>query len=394
MQIPTEVRDAIVWLERRPGVTSVVKGRRTRTSHKHAPGYTTVTHSDARTIGVRLYGTGFAWPMTIHAPRSANRDGWVAEIAGGRVVGGTDLKPRLVKPTADPTAVVTVDVPRPAPMLDNAAQLYLVTPEVALRWLEQNKRNRDVRDSIVHKYAADMLAGRWKVVGDAVQFDTSGSTINGQHRLWAIAESGVSVPLLVMFNCDPESINVMDDHLKRSLKDVAKIRRTSSAVTNVHTAVANMLIQTSIAATLVDRHAAQKRVSRQAQLEALDRHWDAIEFVYHECLRSRKIRGLTVTGVLTPLARAYYTHNHDALRHFGKVLLSGVNEGEADKPIILLRNWLIHQSSGGRPVGDVTYRKTERALHAFLKSETIATLYEASEELFPLPEENMKARKT
>ena len=41
----------------------------------------------------------------------------------------------------------------------------------------------------------------------------------------------------------------------------------------------------------------------------------------------------------------------------------------------------------------VIYRKAERALQAFLEKEALSTLYEASAELFPLPEETTKRRR-
>jgi hypothetical protein len=41
---------------------------------------------------------------------------------------------------------------------------------------------------------------------------------------------------------------------------------------------------------------------------------------------------------------------------------------------------------------DVVYRKTERALRAFLDRDPLATLYEAATELFPLPEEQAQPR--
>lgn len=399
--LPAEMRDAIVWLERQPGVTSVVKGRKTRSvHHKNPSGFTRVTTVQDHAVSARVYGPGVVLPVTVHAKPGQDRDRWVATIAAGATVGGKaeiDMRPRVVRKTAVPVGggtAVTAKVVQPEPTVRDAAHLYDVNPELAITWLEQNKRNRDLRDSTVQKYAADMKSGRWKVVGDAIQFDTSGSIINGQHRLWAVVESGQTVKLLVMFNCDPEAINVMDDHLKRSLKDVAKIRKPGAVIGSTHTAIANMLIQTSIAATLVDRRAALSRVSRQAQLETLDRHMDAIMFTVHECIKTRRVRSLTVTSVLTVLTRAYYTQQHDDLRHFGKVLLNGITEQERDRAVILLRNMLLQSAAAGtRPTADTIYRKTERALQAFVTGQVIGNLYEASEELFPLPEEQLLPRK-
>ena len=88
------------------------------------------------------------------------------------------------------------------------------------------------------------------------------------------------------------------------------------------------------------------------------------------------------------MARAYYTQDRERLRQFGRVMLTGLTETPEDNPAILLRNQLLRLQTGStRPVADVTYRKAERALPAFIEREKISMLYEASAELFPLPEE-------
>jgi hypothetical protein len=288
-------------------------------------------------------------------------------------------------------------VPKPEAALihENAGQVYSVSPDLAAKWLEHNTRNRKLRQSVVNKYAADMREGRWLLTGDAIAFDKNGAVVNGQHRLWAVLESGITVPMLVTFNLDPEVVAVLDDHLKRSLTDVAGIRRPGSSINTLHSAIANTLVRSSIMAMTVDRSQALERVTRQKQLDALDRHWDAIEFAVRDCFSSHKQRGLTIANVLTPVARAYYTKERERLKEFGEVMRTGINNKEGDQPAILLRNWLLRTAAtkGMRALGETIYNKTERALHAFLNDERLSTLFEASNEMFPLPEEERKGKR-
>jgi hypothetical protein len=201
--------------------------------------------------------------------------------------------------------------------------------------------------------------------------------------------------MLVTFNLDPEVVAVLDDHLKRSLTDVAGIRRPGSSINTLHSAIANTLVRSSIMAMTVDRSQALERVTRQKQLDALDRHWDAIEFAVRDCFSSHKQRGLTIANVLTPVARAYYTKERERLKEFGEVMRTGINNKEGDQPAILLRNWLLRTAAtkGMRALGETIYNKTERALHAFLNDERLSTLFEASNEMFPLPEEERKGKR-
>lgn len=387
-ELTAALRNAAVWLERQPGVTSVVKGRWIRSTHRFKAGFAKVLDADARLVRLRVFDATGSMEMTVHSPASANRDKWVAKLAAGDVVDALPA-PRLVaSPNVKTLPSPEVEVYRPAAVKENAAQIYDVTPELAAKWLERNQRNRKLRQSVVNRYAADMRAGKWMLTGDTVQFDTNGNVINGQHRLWAVFESGVTVPMMVAFNLPPAAVAVLDDHLKRNLADVASISRPGTTISNIHTAVANMLLQSSILATAVDRRKALERITRQAQLDALDRHWDAIEFAYREAFRSAKQRGLTVAPVLTPVARAFYTQDLARLRQFGKVMMTGMPETDADQAAVMLRNLLLKSAAGSvRPTSDVVYRKTERALHGFLNGERLSTLYEAPSELFPLPED-------
>jgi hypothetical protein len=416
--LSAEMRNAIVWLERQPGVTSVVQGRYNATRHHHDPGFARVRIANERDVHVVVYDKGGVKDLFVYAPTSAVRDRWIAALATGKPFNANGTGPDIVSAKVkavtqqavvtkhaaaarlkpEPNAVMTqapVQVPDQVVNLQ-AAQLYNVTPELATFWLERNTRNRKLRQSVVNKYAADMRNGRWLVTGDAIAFDTHDAIVNGQHRLYAVFESGVTVQMHVAFNLDPDVVAVLDDHLKRNMADVAGIARPGTTVSSLHAAIANMLLQTSILATAVDRRQALERVTRQAQLDTMDRHWEAIEFTFRECFRSAKMRSITVASVLTPMARAYYTQDHDRLRAFGKVMLNGMTDTPTtDKPAILLRNYLLKYAAGGtRPTADVIYRKTERALAAFLEGSSLSTLYEANVELFPLPEDSRpKGRK-
>lgn len=60
----------------------------------------------------------------------------------------------------------------------------------------------------------------------------------------------------------------------------------------------------------------------------------------------------------------------------------------ADQAAVALRNFLKNQSSyHGAHSPSAIYSKIERALSSFLCCKPLSKVYEASEELFPLPEE-------
>lgn len=72
-----------------------------------------------------------------------------------------------------------------------------MTPALALHLVRRhNQRNRKMRPSRRNSYARDMAAGDWMFNGDSIRVDEEGTIIDGQHRLEAIVESGITQPML------------------------------------------------------------------------------------------------------------------------------------------------------------------------------------------------------
>lgn len=98
-----------------------------------------------------------------------------------------------------------------------------ITPNVARAFLAANKGNRGVRRPNVDKLVRDMQAGNFMITGDALRFDTDGRLIDGQHRCYAIAESGIPQLTLVITGLDPRVQTVIDNQAKRTGSDALKM---------------------------------------------------------------------------------------------------------------------------------------------------------------------------
>lgn len=88
--------------------------------------------------------------------------------------------------------------------------IMTITPEVATRLLENNSGNRTISDQVVQQYAREMRAGRWKETGNPINISKDGTLLNGQHRLWAIVESGVTLRFHVIYEEDSEAFATFD----------------------------------------------------------------------------------------------------------------------------------------------------------------------------------------
>lgn len=99
----------------------------------------------------------------------------------------------------------------------------LITPQIAQEYLKHNTNNRPVNKNIVSLYAKQMRKGLWEDSNDAICFSKEGELLNGQHRLFAICESGVACEFIVRRGLERKSINVMDNQHGRTAADLLQM---------------------------------------------------------------------------------------------------------------------------------------------------------------------------
>lgn len=105
----------------------------------------------------------------------------------------------------------------------------MMNPEWAKQLLVKNSSNRPVRNNVVKKYEAAMLAGEWKRTHQGIAIAPDGTVLDGQHRLFAVQRSGCTVPMNVSYDCDPDIFTLLDCGVGRSAKDALKVMGVSNA---------------------------------------------------------------------------------------------------------------------------------------------------------------------
>ena len=114
--------------------------------------------------------------------------------------------------------------------LSAKASVLFVTPDMASRWLELNFSNRVISPAVVKRFVRIIQSGQFKMTGEGIQFegslaDGTASLKNGQHRLLAIAQTGVGQWLVVVEGIEANSQLVMDSGRKRSFGDALHLQR-------------------------------------------------------------------------------------------------------------------------------------------------------------------------
>lgn len=100
-----------------------------------------------------------------------------------------------------------------------------ITPDIASKFLKQNKNNRYVRVRFVKQLASKIQNGEWQEdIPDHIAFYEDGTLANGQHRLLAISQSKVQgVFSKIDYNVPRSAAICIDTGKSRSAGDNIKI---------------------------------------------------------------------------------------------------------------------------------------------------------------------------
>lgn len=98
------------------------------------------------------------------------------------------------------------------------AEIMTVTPAMAREWLKLNTNNRILKRHHIQAIANDILAGAWKVNGEAIKWSGT-AIVDGQHRLHAVILADTPIQTLVIRGVEEDAVATMDTHAKRTLSD-------------------------------------------------------------------------------------------------------------------------------------------------------------------------------
>ncbi len=251
----------------------------------------------------------------------------------------------------------------------------LVTPAMAMDWLDNaNTTNRKVSDAHVQRLARDMASGEWKLTHEGIAFDPSGILLDGQHRLWAIVESGVSIRMVVARGVPREAALAINTGLTRTLSDNLKIAGEGS--------YSNTLI--AMASVVHHGRRNNRGGSYDERYEIMKRYLDHLQWAENKMPTKRYVRNAIVGSAV---ARAHmYERDLDRLSQFCEILATGLAQGERDSACIALRNYLIE--GGGKLAHDSRdmFLKSMHAIKAFMRGRPLTVVRPVKEEAYPLPD--------
>lgn len=240
---------------------------------------------------------------------------------------------------------------------------------------------RPLRRAWVAELARRMSAGLWSEPTDQepLMFDVNGRCIEGQHRLHAVVQAGVTQNFQLKVGCSLTAIRTIGEGKTRNPADKISVR-LGSRVSALSVAIATRMLHPAGAtafSNLEDRE------------EFFLKHRETIVAV--EALNtSRKGRRLP-SPVLAVIGRAWYTKPKSKLREFVEILLTGEYDRgvSGHLGVFRFREWLDKNSAEGTEARNDMYWHTVSALDAFLRGHNRTQVVACTEERFLLPGEKI-----
>ncbi len=101
-------------------------------------------------------------------------------------------------------------------------KLECITPAKAQKYLEKNPRNRMLKPAHLSTLEAEMRRG-WRVNGESIKFTSDNVLLDGQHRLTACVNTGVTFSTLVVRGLSFQDQDTIDTGRRRQGGDVLAI---------------------------------------------------------------------------------------------------------------------------------------------------------------------------
>jgi hypothetical protein len=223
-----------------------------------------------------------------------------------------------------------------------STERILVVPALAEQWLARSRPNRPLRRHYVTELAGMMKRSEWVYNGEAIRFDHEGYLIDGQHRLLAVIEADQPADMLILHGLDRAAQDTVDRGLRRTLGDTLVLHGVSSGK---NVAAALTWIYRAERNAEMARKRPEGYPSPAQILDLWDRHPGVKESARIESMVKRAPFRYSPSLAVALHYEMTEAQDVDTADRFFDQLVHGAQLGSRS-PILLLRNYLIRNSSG------------------------------------------------
>lgn len=218
-----------------------------------------------------------------------------------------------------------------------SARMIDLTPALAALLLDRNPANRKINQTMVERYAYEIMGGRWVFNGEPIIVSDTGELNDGQHRCAAVVEAGKAISVLMIVGVPRETRVTLDQGKMRTIGDYLSMEGHANG--NFIGAAANIIWQVKARGmfTVGGRNSATKGEIMElvANNPGIERSFAVVDSRYASAVGGKTV--LTASHFLISQAG-----KRDDVDRFFICLLDGAGLKAGD-PILYLRNRLINE---------------------------------------------------
>lgn len=254
-----------------------------------------------------------------------------------------------------------------------------ITKDLANQWLDANPRNRQKKVINLERLKNDIIHGHFECTHQGIAIAEDGEVVDGQHRLCAIAETGVGILCWVCFNA-PKSTKI----------DIGASRSTTDSLYMAGVIDKGSIEYCSLTHSLVSMMVQQWFGRQKAKLLTADEK-HAIYLTYKpfidvviDIARSQRGKGKSAPILYAMLCAVNACVTHDVLKKWFCIVASGDFYSEdpcelkAGRSVLLFKNFIesneFYSNSKDEYV-EMIIKKAMSSINHFWKKNTISRLY-------------------
>lgn len=207
-----------------------------------------------------------------------------------------------------------------------------ITPAIASRYLENNVGNRKTNKNTIDMLVRTIKAGGWKLTHQGIAFYEDHSIADGQHRLMAVAESGVTCTMTVTVGLKKTKAVMMAVDCGRPRTVSEGIQMSGDKMTPATVSLVKGL------EFGYDEH--MKKLTHYETSKLCDKHKVQVDIA--DDILKEKCKGVSIMPVKVAILNAISNGVNQEIAHeFYSALVTGVYTSDIMSNAIRLRNKLV-----------------------------------------------------
>jgi hypothetical protein len=252
---------------------------------------------------------------------------------------------------------------------DYAVTVLNCSPAMAKGYVHTSNRfQRPIAKKNVLTYTQCMIRGTWKVTPSApIAISNQGRVVDGNHRLHAVIESGMTVPMAFLFNAPEESFDCLDRGRRRDLSQIAKLSGKNHSDGRAVASCHSLTWTVGRVASIIDKFDVDDLMT------VLDRYDSQLGVAFSTSgthMNSASFRGAVLRAAISRPAAI------NDIADFAKIAATGLTEQvstslDTSIPLAVRKHALDHPSRGGGSQAYERWIVTLRGLKYYLNRSSV-----------------------